>query len=151
MYVLASNQTVEKFPYSIDGLKTDHPNTSFPANPSLETLASYNVFPVVSTSVDFDAATQVAMQEGCIYSVVYERWETSWTVRNMAAEETQQRDSEEASEVRTARNKKLADSDWTQIADSPADKAAWATYRQSLRNVPSQAGFPWTIEWPTQP
>jgi hypothetical protein len=30
-------------------------------------------------------------------------------------------------------------------------KVAWATYRQALRDVPSQAGFPWEVQWPTQP
>lgn len=60
-------------------------------------------------------------------------------------------DSRKATEVRFERNVKLSATDWTQVADTTADKAAWATYRQALRNVPSQAGFPWTIEWPTQP
>jgi hypothetical protein len=56
-----------------------------------------------------------------------------------------------AVEVRSERNAKLAATDWTQVADTTANKTAWATYRQALRNVPTQAGFPWTIEWPTQP
>ena len=61
------------------------------------------------------------------------------------------KDAEQAKSVRTQRTQLLKDSDWTQIADSTADKTAWATYRQALRDVPSQAGFPWTITWPTQP
>jgi hypothetical protein len=61
------------------------------------------------------------------------------------------KDTEQAKSVRTTRTKLLADSDWTQIADSTADKAAWATYRTALRNVPAQAGFPWTIVWPDAP
>jgi len=61
------------------------------------------------------------------------------------------KDAEQAKSVRTTRTEKLKDSDWTQIADSTADKAAWATYRTALRNVPTQAGFPWTIEWPVAP
>ena len=56
-----------------------------------------------------------------------------------------------AAEVRAERSAKLASTDWTQIADSTADKAGWATYRQALRDVPSQAGFPWTIAWPETP
>jgi hypothetical protein len=28
---------------------------------------------------------------------------------------------------------------------------SWSTYRQALRDISSQEGFPWTIEWPTQP
>ena len=53
--------------------------------------------------------------------------------------------------VRTERNAKLSTTDWTQVADAPADKAAWATYRQSLRALPEQAGFPNTVTWPTAP
>ena len=62
-----------------------------------------------------------------------------------------QKDADQAKLVRDDRNKRLTETDWTQVADAPVDKAAWATYRQALRDVPSQAGFPWDIQWPTQP
>ena len=61
------------------------------------------------------------------------------------------RDAEQAKSVRNSRTEKLKDSDWTQIADSTADKTAWATYSTALRDVPTQAGFPWTIDWPVAP
>ena len=61
------------------------------------------------------------------------------------------KDAEQAKSIRNSRTEKLKDSDWTQIADSTADKAAWATYRQALRDVPTQAGFPWTVTWPDAP
>ena len=61
------------------------------------------------------------------------------------------KDAEQAASVRASRTQKLKDCDWTQIADSTADKTAWATYRTALRNVPAQAGFPWTITWPDAP
>lgn len=61
------------------------------------------------------------------------------------------KDAEQANSVRTSRNDKLKDCDWTQINDSTADKTAWATYRQALRDVTAQAGFPWTITWPDAP
>lgn len=57
-------------------------------------------------------------------------------------------------EIRAERNRLLAESDWTQGADSPLSneqKAAWATYRQALRDVPEQPGFPYDVVWPTQP
>lgn len=56
-----------------------------------------------------------------------------------------------AAEIRTERDAKLSSSDWTQVADAPVDQAAWATYRQALRDIPSQAGFPNEITWPTEP
>ena len=61
------------------------------------------------------------------------------------------KDAEQAASVRNSRTEKLKDSDWTQIADSTANKAVWATYRQALRDITAQSGFPWTITWPTQP
>lgn len=54
-------------------------------------------------------------------------------------------------EARDHRDELLAASDWTQVADAPVDQAAWATYRQALRDVPEQAGFPAEIVWPTKP
>jgi hypothetical protein len=62
-----------------------------------------------------------------------------------------QKDSEKATAVRADRNKRLADCDWTQVADAPVDKAAWAAHRQALRDVTTQEGFPWNVQWPEQP
>jgi len=62
-----------------------------------------------------------------------------------------QKDAEQATAIRNDRNKRLSDCDWTQLADSTADKAAWATYRQALRDITAQADFPWTVTWPDQP
>jgi hypothetical protein len=61
------------------------------------------------------------------------------------------KDAEKAKSVRASRSDQLKDSDWTQVADAPVDKAAWATYRQELRDISTQAGFPWTVVWPEQP
>ena len=62
-----------------------------------------------------------------------------------------QKNAEQAKSVRQSRDAKLTECDWTQVEDAPVDKATWATYRQALRNVPTQAGFPWTITWPDAP
>ena len=56
-----------------------------------------------------------------------------------------------AAEIRTERDTKLTESDWTQVADAPVDQTAWATYRQALRDIPEQAGFPTEVNWPTAP
>lgn len=61
------------------------------------------------------------------------------------------KDEEQAKSVRHQRGEKLKDSDWTQVADAPVDQAAWATYRQALRDISAQESFPWSVEWPTQP
>ncbi len=59
-----------------------------------------------------------------------------------------------AADARATRDGLIASCDWTQIADTPftaAQRTAWATYRQALRDVPAQAGFPATINWPIKP
>ena len=56
-----------------------------------------------------------------------------------------------ADEIRATRNTKLSESDWTQVADAPVDKAAWATYRQALRDITAQSGFPNKVTWPNKP
>jgi len=61
------------------------------------------------------------------------------------------RDVEQAKNVRSQRNQLLKDSDWTQIADSTANKEDWAAYRQALRNLPNAEGFPWTVTFPSEP
>jgi len=55
--------------------------------------------------------------------------------------------------VRKKRNDLLAESDWTQITDATVDKAAWATYRQSLRDITTHSNFPdlEDSDWPTAP
>lgn len=59
-----------------------------------------------------------------------------------------------AEEVRAQRDAILTACDWTQMPDSPLDdeaKSAWAAYRQALRDVPQQEGFPETVTWPEEP
>ena len=73
------------------------------------------------------------------------------TAAENEAEYKAMKDAEQAANVRRTRNDKLKDCDWTQIADSTADKPKWATYRQALRDITAQAGFPWTITWPDAP
>jgi len=57
----------------------------------------------------------------------------------------------QASQARSQRDALLSQSDWTQVSDAPVDQAAWADYRQALRDVPQQAGFPTEITWPQKP
>lgn len=62
------------------------------------------------------------------------------------------KDSEQATSVRQTRNEKLAMTDWTQARDVVlANDAEWATYRQALRDISSQPGFPWAVIWPKEP
>lgn len=53
--------------------------------------------------------------------------------------------------VRVIRDAELAATDWTQVADSTADKTAWATYRQALRDLPASNTDPKKIKFPNRP
>jgi hypothetical protein len=57
-----------------------------------------------------------------------------------------------AAAARSKRNGLLAQTDWTQAADVPqATKDLWTTYRQALRDLPEQSGFPADVVWPVKP
>ena len=61
------------------------------------------------------------------------------------------RDAQAWDAVRGERDRLLAASDWTQVADAPVDAAAWAAYRQTLRDVPQDFASPDEVVWPTAP
>ena len=54
-------------------------------------------------------------------------------------------------QIKLWRNSKLAQSDWTQLPDVQADKAAWVTYRQALRDLPAQGGKAEDAVIPSEP
>lgn len=54
-------------------------------------------------------------------------------------------------QIKLWRNAELARTDWTQVADAPIDKAAWAIYRQALRDLPAQGGIADAAEFPVAP
>ena len=150
MYVLAPNQVIETYPYSIGDLRRDNPNTSFPRNPSVELLADWNVFPVVDRPVPmYDASTKTITQTEP--TLENGEWVTNWKVSNLSKEELTARSEQASASVRANRDELLTSCDWTQLPDSPADTEAWTVYRQKLRDLPEQAGFPYEISWPEQP
>jgi hypothetical protein len=81
-------------------------------------------------------------------------WYQAWSEVEMTAEEQEVATTQEANQMRTQRNFRLMQSDWSQLPDAKITaekKTEWVTYRQALRDITDQAGFPWTITWPTQP
>jgi hypothetical protein len=149
MHALIANGSVKQYPYGLGQLKAANPLTSFPAQATDEMLASFGVERVFFATQPEITNTQVLVEGTPV--IANNRWTQVWRVRDMTAEEITQRNDTQAAQVRTDRNALLSASDWTQVADSPVDKAAWATYRQSLRDITAQAGFPWTITWPDAP
>lgn len=125
-------------------------NTSFNANgPSDEFLAANNAKKVNAFKAH-DRLTQKlvscdAYDDGEFVSVVQ--------VADMSAEEIQSAKDSAMANIRATRNQLLKDCDWTQIADCTIPKKAeWATYRQTLRDLPSTITEPRTFtEWPHNP
>jgi len=151
MHALIENNAVKQYPYSVGDLKRANPNTSFPSTVSDESLAAYGVQRVFNATQPTLTDTQVLVEGTPVFSTEDQRWTQVWSVRNMTQDEIDSRNAAQAASVRAERNSKLVESDWTQVADSTADKSVWATYRQALRDVTAQTGFPWTITWPDAP
>jgi hypothetical protein len=73
-------------------------------------------------------------------------------VESLTADEIQSAKDSAMAQIRYQRNQLLKDCDWTQIADCTADKTAWATYRQALRDLPATITEPRTFsDWPHNP
>jgi len=75
----------------------------------------------------------------------------TWNSIEMTDEEKIEATINQKQLIRSQRNHKLRESDWTQVDDAPVDKQAWATYRQALRDISGQSGFPWEVQWPEMP
>lgn len=149
MLVHAPNQTVKIYPYSVPKLKADNPNVSFPSVLNDVLLAQFDVFSVQPVDPPaFDPAVEVTEAHPVLTNGV---WIQTWSTRTATAEEIAARAQRQAAFVRASRTQRLAESDWTQLADAPVDSAAWAAYRQALRDIPDQPGFPWTVDWPVKP
>jgi hypothetical protein len=78
------------------------------------------------------------------------KWYTKYSVADMDNEAKTAKDAEQAKSVRTTRDTKLSETDWRFRSDMTPSQA-WKDYCQALRDVPTQAGFPWTITWPDAP
>ena len=152
--------TVIAFPYTLGSLMAENPFTNFGNDPDLAA-----VFPSTETAMtngytlagvryldepQHDKCTQTAAQNALPHLEGAE-WVLGWTVSAKSADEISAADAEKAKAVRSDRNTRLSASDWTQVADAPVDKAAWATYRQALRDLTTQSGFPWEVTWPSEP
>ena len=147
--------------------RSSHPNTSFPSVLTVELLNSYDADPIFEgpqasggTVYQFSQRSGVELVNGkwftkYVLGPVFKAYTkedgTQVTAEQAEAEYKASKDAEQAKTVREDRNKRLADCDWTKLADSTADKTVWATYRQALRDITSQSEFPWTINWPTKP
>jgi len=164
LLVKTSNGGVEQFPYTLGDLRRDNPQTSFPKRIGDAILASYGIYHVMpNAEPDYDALVQMLVRDAqpqketrirqadddepadVAVGDSYEtgRWVIGYTVSNKP-----QADAEAA--VRNRRDRLLAETDWMALSDVTMS-SEMTTYRQALRDIPAQDGFPASVTWPTKP
>jgi len=170
MYVKLTNGSVDQFPYTIGQFRRDNPNTSFPAqipNTILRRYAVYEVTELAKPSYDPLVQTLVVgtptrevirmkTEEDCTDPETGEvdtdqvgqplygnEWEVSYTAQNMEQATAE-------SNVRAKRDSLLQETDWMALSDVTMS-SEMTTYRQALRDVPAQSGFPFSVTWPNKP
>jgi hypothetical protein len=150
-----ANGQVEQFPYTLGDLRRDNPQTSFPKKIGDAILARYGIYhvmpdpqpdhdPLVQTVVrDAEPHRETAVDEETGEINETGRWVIGYTVANKPQDQA-----EDA--VRNQRNRLLSDTDWMALSDNTLSPA-WASYRQALRDITAQEGFPYSVTWPTKP
>ena len=143
-YAKIENGVVAEYPVYEGEIRLRYPNVSFPS-PFVAPEGYEPVADVVPPAYDY----RKNVTEGTPL-LVDGAWTRNWVVADASEEEIAQRTEAQWTSVRNQRNAKLAACDWTQLPDAPVDTAAWATYRQALRDITSQSD-PFNIVWPTAP
>lgn len=144
MYVKVNNNVATK--YSLAQLKLDNPLTSFSKSIPEELLASYGVYPYSLASFpEYDPLIS-HLEEGDFKLGSNNSWSLGFSVVNLPTEQAELN-------IKAKRDQLLFESDWIvtksyeQGQPVPTD---WLTYRQALRDIPLQVGFPYSIVWPTK-
>ena len=149
-YIHAENSIVIEYPYSVEKLRSDNPETCFPAVMSEEELAAWGVYPLAEEAVPaFNEATEQLEQTAPIFKNGV--WSAGWIVVEASELEKANRAAAQAAMIRFSRNQALSATDPTQLLDykgTEIQRQKYAQFRQELRDVPAQAGFPWNVVWP---
>lgn len=127
-------------------------NTSFPAVWDSSVCDFIGIDPILESPQPTLTRFQSASQDG-IEKDSLGNWVWKWKVTDWDQDAINAATNSQWSSIRSTRNKKLQESDWTQVDDAPlsnVEKAAWASYRQALRDITNQAD-PFAIEWPQAP
>ena len=130
--------------YTLGQFRRDNPNTSFPKQIPDEMLASYDVYPYTVQDVDYDPMTQTKSEGD--FSQVDGQWVLSMVAENLPLEQAERR-------IRSKRDDDLQKTDWIVIKSYERGEnipAEWELYRQALRDVTDQSGFPYSVTWPTK-
>jgi hypothetical protein len=148
-YVQADGDTFVRHIHDVEPTRWDDDNYCRVIKLTPEQIVQFGVHKLkLITPPYYDPATQ-AREHGPAL-LIDGVWTQNYIVTNLDAEEATTKVDEQWGRIRIERNAKLIASDWTQVADSPVDAAAWATYRQALRDITNQTN-PFNIVWPAVP
>ena len=141
LLVKTSNGEVEQFPYTLGDLRRDNPQTSFPKQIPSAIFEGYGVYSVTeSDRPSYDHLVQSLVRGTPVYS---DSWNVGYTAENLPQDQAE-------ANVRNSRDSLLADTDYLALSDNTMT-SDMQSYRQALRDVTGQAGFPYSITWPTKP
>jgi len=144
----ATGSTVEQYPYSLGMLRKDNPNTSFPKQPSAEDMAAFNVYPVTEANPTVGEGQRLA--KTWTPTLSGSDWVLDHQAVDLTSDEVAEATAVIAANMREKRDGLLAATDWTANSDVTMT-TEMATYRQALRDVPTQSGFPSEVTWPDKP
>jgi hypothetical protein len=150
MHIKLTNGVPEK--YTIGQLRRDNPQVSFPKNIPDATLAEYDVYPLTATDRPQVDYTKNVTEDTQI--LVEGVWTQVWSITEATADEIAERTLRQEAKVRMTRTQMLDDTDWIIIKAAESGTPVpteWQTYRQALRDVTTQPGFPHEVVWPTMP
>lgn len=150
MLIKIENGVPVEHPVLESNFRALFPNTSFPFPLSPADLEGTG-YGLYEYSQKPEGGKYEKIEEGVAIQGEDGIWRQSWDVIPLSAEEKASVDKGQEIKVRAERNALLSRSDWTQLADSPVNGAEWLAYRQALRDISSQPGFPWNVNWPTSP
>ena len=136
-----------------DEFRALHPTTSFPPQLSVELLDSFDADVVFEGPQPTTTRYQFVARQGVI-QMSDGNWYRNYVAINMSDEAKTALDAQQAASVRADRNARIAATDWRVVKaleDGNGLNFDLAVYRQALRDIPEQPGFPLNIVWPTAP
>jgi len=148
-YVQARDGVFERHVIDVEPTHWDENTQCFARNLTPRQVALFGVSKLkLVTPPYYDIATQKRVELDPV--LVDGVWTQVYTVEDMLPEEAEERHKEWADKMRGLRDQLLATTDWMALSDNTMTPE-WASYRQALRDITSQGGFPYTIEWPIKP
>ena len=161
MFAEVKNGAVVTFPYDYDTLVQKNPYTKFGQTDLLSmysgTEANLNGHELVRVAEldapTFDKQTQKLVQNSAPV-LANSVWSLGWSIQALSQAEQDAQNTAQAKSVRQSRDDKLKECDWIVIKNLELNAnipGVWEVYRQALRDIPAQTGFPWTITWPDAP